>query len=96
MRNAKPLWLLVFIVVIILSLVKSYLEMGNTQGDLLAVSLGVIGYSLADIIFPLIIGGIVAGIDKARGKLNWDKTIIIFSSVWFFLTIVDIIRKRQG
>jgi hypothetical protein len=94
MKNAKPLLLLVFIVVIILSLIKSYLNMDKT-GDVIALTLGVIGYSLGDIIIPLIIGGAVAGLDKARGKLNWDKTIIIFSSVWFFLTIVDIVRSHQ-
>ncbi len=87
MKNAKPFLLLIFILVVLLTFVRGYYLDNITSLPEL------IGYSLAYILIPLIIGGAVAGIDKARGKLNWNKTLIVFASVWLFFAIIDVFYR---
>ena len=87
MKDTKPFLLVIFILVVLLTFVKGYYF--NNIPSLPEL----IGYSLAYILIPLIIGGASAGIDKFRGKLNWNKAIIIFASVWLFLEIIDVFYK---
>ena len=92
MKNAKPLLLFIFIIVVIISFIIPYYTNHLANADMFTISSKCFAEGFAHIIIPLIIGGAVAGVDKYNGRLNWDKTIIIFASVWLLLELLNLME----